>query len=149
MYSFFLFSSWLLFRIHSYFLILFLFYFLLSFCLGVSLYRIKRKKQKKILSRSDFFQSFLVESFQNVDTIKGLHLEYDFLNQLKTISFLSYSKLSIKSNFIVRGKWQTDSLLSDVTYFLWDGCLFFNSRHFFDCSIFYLSVYFSVFIGLW
>lgn len=80
---FFLIFSWLLFRIHSYFLILFLFYFLLSFCLGVSLYRIKRKKQKKILSRSDFFQSFLVESFQNVDTIKGLHLEYDFLNQFE------------------------------------------------------------------
>ena len=80
---FFLVFSWLLFRIHSSFLVLFLIYFFLSFCLGAILYRIKRKKQKKILSRSDFFQSFLVESFQNVDTIKGLHLEYDFLEQFE------------------------------------------------------------------
>ena len=46
-----------------------------------SLFKIKKKRQKKILSKWDFIQSLLVETFQNVDTVKGLHLEYLFLEQ--------------------------------------------------------------------
>lgn len=80
---FFVLFSYLLFRIHFSFFLLFFFYFLFSFLLGLSLYSIKRKKQKRVLSKNDFLQSYLVESFQNVDTIKGLHLEFDFLEQFE------------------------------------------------------------------
>ena len=55
----------------------------MSLGLGFLLYRGKKKRKKKNLSKSDFVQSLLVETFQNVDTVKGLHLEYEFLEQLK------------------------------------------------------------------
>ena len=79
----FLVFSWLLFQIHWGLFLLFLFYFFLSLGLGFLLYRGKKKRKKKTLSKSDFVQSLLVETFQNVDTVKGLHLEYEFLEQLK------------------------------------------------------------------
>lgn len=75
--------SYLLFRIHFSFLLLFLGYFFLSFVYGLLLFQKKKKKQKKVILKSDFIQSFLVEAFQNVDTVKGLHLEYSFLEQLE------------------------------------------------------------------
>ena len=81
--------SILLLRIHWTFSVLFSCYFFLSFCLGLFFYQKKKKKRKKVLSKSDFVQSFLIESFQNVDTLKGLHLEYDFLEQFH-INYQSY-----------------------------------------------------------
>ena len=58
-------------------------YFLLSFFLVLLFYKPKKKVQKKVLAKRDLVQSFLVEVFQNVDTVKGLHLEYDFLEQFQ------------------------------------------------------------------
>ena len=78
---FFLLFLYLLSQIHSFFLLLFVGYFVLSFIIGIFSYRLKKKKQKRILVKSDGVQSFLIESFQNVDTLKGLHLEYEFLEQ--------------------------------------------------------------------
>ena len=75
---FFLLFLYLLSQIHSFFLLLFVGYFVLSFIIGIFSYRLKKKKQKRILVKSDGVQSFLIESFQNVDTLKGLHLEYEF-----------------------------------------------------------------------
>lgn len=75
--------SWLLFRIHWGFLVLLFSYLFCSFLCSFSLFRIKKKRQKRILSKGDFIQSFLVETFQNVDTLKGLHLEYSFLDQFQ------------------------------------------------------------------
>ncbi len=79
----FLLFSFLLFRIHWGLLVLFLSYFFLSFGLGIFLYFTKKKLQKRILVKGDFVQSLFIETIQNVDTVKGLHLEYDFLEQLK------------------------------------------------------------------
>ena len=75
--------SFLLFRIHWGFFLLFFTYVLLSFIFSLFLYKKKKKRQKKLLSKSDFVHSFLVETFQNVDTVKGLHLEYTFLEQFE------------------------------------------------------------------
>lgn len=80
---FFLIFSWLLFKIHWVFIILFFSYIILSFIFSFLLYRKKKKCQKRLLLKSDFIQSFLVETFQNVDTVKGLHLEYTFLEQFR------------------------------------------------------------------
>lgn len=80
---FFLIFSWLLFKVHWSFIVLLFSYILFSFIFSFSLYRKKRKYQKRLLSKSDFIQSFLLETFQSVDTIKGLHLEYTFLEQFQ------------------------------------------------------------------
>lgn len=78
---FFIVFLWLLFKVHWLFVILLFCYIFLSFCFSFSLFKIKKKRQKRILSKWDFIQSLLVETFQNVDTVKGLHLEYLFLEQ--------------------------------------------------------------------
>lgn len=78
---FFVVFLWLLFKVHWLFVVLLFCYIFLSLCFSFSLFKIKKKRQKKILSKWDFIQSLLVETFQNVDTVKGLHLEYLFLEQ--------------------------------------------------------------------
>ena len=80
---FFLVFLWLLFQVHWGFVILLFCYVLFSFGLSLALHLIKKKRQKRILSKQDFIQSFLAETFQNVDTVKGLHLEYTFLEQFQ------------------------------------------------------------------
>lgn len=79
----FLVFSILLFRFHFTFFFLLLGYVFLSFLFGLAVFRKKRKRQKKVLAKGDFVQSFLVETFQNVDTVKGIHLEYTFLEQFQ------------------------------------------------------------------
>lgn len=71
----------LLFRICWQLTLILLIYFIIMFFLSFIFSFKKHKYQKKVLTRSDFIQTFFIESFQNVDTIKGLHLEYDFLKQ--------------------------------------------------------------------
>ena len=73
----------LLCRIHWKLSLVFLGYFFISIFIGLFFQQSKKKLQKKVLSKSDYIQSFLIESFQNVDTVKGLHLEYDFLSQFE------------------------------------------------------------------
>ncbi len=80
---FFLVFAWLLFKIHWSFIILFFCYIFFSYIFSFSLFKIKKKHQKRVLLRRDAVQSFLVENFQNVDTVKGLHLEYIFLEQFQ------------------------------------------------------------------
>ena len=90
----------LLFRIHVFLALLLVVYFFLSFVISFSLYKIKKKKQKKVLKKSDYIQSFLVENFQSVDTIKGLHLESDFFNQFRQ-EYRNYLSTSYKLSFLL------------------------------------------------
>ena len=71
----------LLSRIQRFLTFILICYIAISFLEGCLFYKKKKKRQKKVVSKSDYIQSFLIESFQNVDTLKGLHLEYDFLEQ--------------------------------------------------------------------
>lgn len=80
---FFLIFYFLLCRIHWKLSLVVLGYFFISILIGLFFQQSKKKLQKKVLSKSDYIQSFLIESFQNVDTVKGLHLEYDFLSQFE------------------------------------------------------------------
>ena len=99
----------LLFRIHPFFLMLLLGYYLLLFFLSFLFFKKKEKKLKKVIQKKDFVQSFLVETFQNVDTIKGLHLEYDFLEQIEKYYHIyleknyQYQKLLSFEGFLKRG----------------------------------------------
>lgn len=109
----------LLFRIHVFLALLLLIYFFLCFILGFSLYKKKIKKQKKVLKKSDYIQSFLVENFQSVDTIKGLHLESDFYNQFRQ-EYRNYLNTSYKLSFLLEFEQQIKNLFyySMLLFFL-------------------------------
>ena len=117
---FFLLFLYLLSQIHSFFLLLFVGYFVLSFIIGIFSYRLKKKKQKRILVKSDGVQSFLIESFQNVDTLKGLHLEYEFLEQFGN-NYRSYlSHLYLLERLLIFEQ-QIKQFFSSIMYLLFYG----------------------------
>ena len=60
-----------------------LIYFFLFFLFIKLIHTKKRKTMKKYQVANDFIQSFLIESFESVDAIKGLHLENDFYKKFK------------------------------------------------------------------
>lgn len=110
----------LLFRIHVVLSLFLLIYFLLSFLLFLMFYKIKVKRQKKVLKKSDYIQSFLVESFQNVDTVKGLHLESDFFYQFQQ-EYRNYLNSSYQQGIVVEGEQQGKQIFYYVMLLLFYG----------------------------
>lgn len=72
-----------LFCINKILTILIFIYFFCSFLFVKVIYSRKQKYVKKYQLANDAIQSFLIESFESVDTIKGLHLEHEFCSKFK------------------------------------------------------------------
>lgn len=83
----------LLFMIHYLLFSFVLGYFLIMFIISLLSFKRKVRYQKQVLNKSDYIQTLFIESFQNVDTMKGLHLEYDFLEQFKNSYQLYLNKV--------------------------------------------------------
>ena len=120
----------LLYRIHYIFLLLLLGYFVVLVLLSFFFFRKKERRLKKLFTKKDFVQSFLVETFQNVDTIKGLHLEYDFLEQIEKYYQIyleknyEFQKIVFLENFLKQSFYYVLNLL----FFGFGSCLLIDSN---------------------